>query len=835
MFLSQTFMSVDFRESYVKCPGYVQQNKRGKKRYRDALSNLTDEALSEIPTMPAEKVLKFCSEKREGLRNTLKHMCRDLNADTSLIDEDLQQFATFKLKHPDIPRARWFFGRCYKPLINGVGEHLYLPSTVKSRNDLVQVITSKEHGTRNTSTMWINALTEIKAHDDFKEVVLKHGRYASKQEFWNYAKQYCERKTIVYDGGVSKENWICPVTETAISGHNLAQAFNYLKPLLTHSQVRTADDKQPQEVTENITDPWTEIGDISLLRAISLVTVNGGHFSGTRIVVLLATGFRHLEEMKIAHQRRETQIVEWKCVLDKMPAIPNDTCPMRAFIQLTTAAQCEVELVNQISASKLVDVIHMCSLRRSVYKIIMFLISNEPEKQKHIDQNIGWSVNNKTVVDCYLEYASPWRREMFETAMKEHKARVVDTSTNPELRYREISYMAIRQLQFLEQYVESNFKDIIPHGADQLRWFLGAATVKMFRDMFVAYGCQYQPNNELVKSTYKKHHASYVVTMFIRLVTKNLSSYLTHSGPVQIITPASILSDVKNLRVAYSGGQRTFEDDELKKMISVAKAYQPYELILTLLCEVALRVGCIVNIKYYDLLNQYHQPRTQCTVIEKNNKRRTFVVGPNLQRVIVSYARFVEVNLPEVNLNNFYAFNIRNPYRPLHSESIRKRLVKIGKEAGVDGRRVHPHVFRHTLVGKLHNEGNSMATIAAFLNHESVDVTFKHYFLKTVDDISKDLKSSYLKTSYTEEEIREEQLDENSRLKKKVEAMLNIFHVYNTTIAKYKDDHPIVEQIYQDIMTDIPNLRQLANDIADSTVSDTASSCSSLLSNLQVA
>jgi hypothetical protein len=70
-------------------------------------------------------------------------------------------------------------------------------------------------------------------------------------------------------------------------------------------------------------------------------------------------------------------------------------------------------------------------------------------------------------------------------------------------------------------------------------------------------------------------------------------------------------------------------------------------------------------------------------------------------------------------------------------------LSRIARDAQVNDVRVHPHAFRHTLVGTLVSAGNSLDVIAKFLGHASAATTAQFYFTPTASQLEASLQNPF--------------------------------------------------------------------------------------------
>ena len=81
----------------------------------------------------------------------------------------------------------------------------------------------------------------------------------------------------------------------------------------------------------------------------------------------------------------------------------------------------------------------------------------------------------------------------------------------------------------------------------------------------------------------------------------------------------------------------------------------------------------------------------------------------------------------------------------LHAQGMWKRFHRYAKHAGI-GKRVHPHMLRHTMATTLLANGCPIGHIRAMLGHEHLTTTCKYYLVGTnlFDSLSKGCLGPYL-------------------------------------------------------------------------------------------
>ena len=349
-----------------------------------------------------------------------------------------------------------------------------------------------------------------------------------------------------------------------------------------------------------------------------------------------------------------------------------------------------------------------------------------------------------------------------------------------------------------------------------LKGFLQQAELKDVEDVITAYGKSREVMNHRVKSRKNEHHARPAVNLMTRYFKGGLSDYLPLFDTATI-NVSRIIKRIPNKRVPLDEEtRREYTDEEMDRMLLVCDTYKK-QLIFTLLREIGLRVGAIAYMKYYSLVNVDHMPKLECNVPEKQKARRVFETSANLQKRIKVYVdHFREIH----NLGDYtsvYLFNARDPTKPVGTDSIRQMMRGIAKDAGITDIIVHPHAFRHTIVGKLIEVGNSMELVSKFMGHKNVQTTASTYWVSTISKIMKMMINPFME-SYTPVDTNETREIEDLQ-RDKIEGALSILHKYNTIIANCARHGQTADDVRKAVMA-IPNLQDHLNTIAASVGGD---------------
>ena len=460
--------------------------------------------------------------------------------------------------------------------------------------------------------------------------------------------------------------------------------------------------------------------------------------------------------------------------------------------------------------------------KQLTYKVLVYLLKELPSKLKVLEDGVSNMNKSINVSDSFT--TTPWRTNLLKEIMDKHIERITKTSAYVDDLGHKLKYNTVVMLLFISEYTKEKYKNKI-NIEDPLRWFLYMANVEMIEDVILAYGKSTTANNDRVKNQQNTHHASRYVSRMISLFKSSVNHLIPCTKEVEGLKIKTIIDQIENQRILpNSNTRRTFTDEEVERMMDVVKDDVQMSLLFVIFREVALRGGCVSRLKYSDIIDEYHYPRHTCKVVEKGNKIREFVTSPNLKQHILKYITWVSNNRTQMVTNtSIYVFSHQSPYNtPLCTSTMRGRLKKIAFTAGVTDVNVHPHAFRHTLVGKLKNEGNSCEIVSKFMGHSSVDTTVNYYWVQTIDDLTRNLKNPFVSRTYTDQEIKDERDEEMIKLQRKLDAALEIIYIYNTHITNAVQSGDNASVVHRNICTEIPNLPKLLRGIEE-TIENTSS------------
>lgn len=375
---------------------------------------------------------------------------------------------------------------------------------------------------------------------------------------------------------------------------------------------------------------------------------------------------------------------------------------------------------------------------------------------------------------------SSWHAEVYEE-MRAHEKKV-HRSAWPQARLERMSRLFVAFMFEMQNFAFCCKLDIAT--------FLQVATVQQLTTAIQTACEAHQVRNERVKTSYHTHHAKVHVIKSLHFIKASLRKRI--GCDVMSISISSVLSGIENRRIsADSNVRRNYTQQEVDAMLAVTK--DPVEtLVITLLQEVALRASAIRHLQYFMLLDEQHKPRDLCTVPEKNQTKRSFVVSPNLQGKIKALSDFlrhyVYSNNSKEHIHKSYILNLTNPANPLAPGTLSAMLKRIARDAEIKDVTVHLHGFRHTLVDRLLSVGNSMDLVSKFMGHRHVQTTSFFYFVPTAREIQDRLINPFIQDTkntndtsadkHKEKDNNEDRNKENVVLLAKIQACRELIDAF---------------------------------------------------------
>ncbi|AFZ70129.1 site-specific recombinase XerD [Caldisphaera lagunensis DSM 15908] len=171
--------------------------------------------------------------------------------------------------------------------------------------------------------------------------------------------------------------------------------------------------------------------------------------------------------------------------------------------------------------------------------------------------------------------------------------------------------------------------------------------------------------------------------------------------------------------------------EEVTKLISSVRDLDDL-LIVSILSETGLRVRELLNLTWDDI----NLDTGQIRVIGKYNKERIVFIGPlSRQALIEAY--------------NLYG-NKRKNIIDLTYQAVYKRLKSLAVRAGLDPRKVRPHIIRHTFATEALRRGMSLPALQRLLGHSDIKITQLYLHLVN-DDVRREYNRLFSQQNYIQD------------------------------------------------------------------------------------
>jgi integrase len=371
-----------------------------------------------------------------------------------------------------------------------------------------------------------------------------------------------------------------------------------------------------------------------------------------------------------------------------------------------------------------------------------------------------------------------------------------------------------KMLAFLLEHVPKTYASEFDQ-SNAVKWFLENCTLAKAETACRELAQQADVYNERVRSSRPMHHAESALNQYVNLFKFGVAALHGDTSELSRLDAQRILSGIANKRVASEGTERrTFAKGEVDAMLEASKCDTRHTLLLRLLREVGLRIGCLSNLKYGMLLDESHTPRHVCRVPEKNKSWRGFVTSTALKQAIKSHAEMMRQAFTVER--DMYIFNTANPSKPYGTRSIENMVKLIARDAGVEGSHVHPHAFRHTIVGELVDAGNSIDVVSKYMGHAQVSTTAQYYWVPTVTELHDKLKNPFTGQLQQVQETEDELKRDREMLRTKLDAALRLMQHQNVVFRTAASQGATADEALRRFQTLAPDAEEILRVILES-------------------
>lgn len=166
-----------------------------------------------------------------------------------------------------------------------------------------------------------------------------------------------------------------------------------------------------------------------------------------------------------------------------------------------------------------------------------------------------------------------------------------------------------------------------------------------------------------------------------------------------------------------------FTMEEVHAMIN-SFSYKTYlearnKAIIALLADTGIRAMELRTLKTENITE------TKILVNGKGNKERIVFISPALKRILIKYERMKRQYFRDKSITDEYFLSYTGS--GLSHVALDSVVKEAGKRAGVEGKRVSPHTFRHFYAVQCLNEGNmDVYSLSRLLGHSDISVTQRY-------------------------------------------------------------------------------------------------------------
>lgn len=169
-------------------------------------------------------------------------------------------------------------------------------------------------------------------------------------------------------------------------------------------------------------------------------------------------------------------------------------------------------------------------------------------------------------------------------------------------------------------------------------------------------------------------------------------------------------------------------DTEINRLLDTPDAEDPYgrrdRAFLELLYASGLRVSELAGLQ----IDQVDLETREIRVIGKGSKERVVLMGEPAAKALKIYMQEARDLIPKIrpsirtNKRRSKAVFINNDGYPLTERSVQEILQRYADKAGI-GKKVHPHMLRHTFATHMLNGGADLRVVQELLGHADLSTT----------------------------------------------------------------------------------------------------------------
>ena len=210
-------------------------------------------------------------------------------------------------------------------------------------------------------------------------------------------------------------------------------------------------------------------------------------------------------------------------------------------------------------------------------------------------------------------------------------------------------------------------------------------------------------------------------------ILRSFHTFLVWCAECEIIPSVPMMPRFKDDSPRKKSEEKYLEADELKDVLSQMSGMMYY--VSRFLALTGCRISEACNLYMDDISEAYiaiREGKTSASV-------REIYIQPELKEMLSEYKQWRALNLMATGIRTDRLFYTKNgtPYSALTYRQLLLKHIKCEKH-------LHPHIFRHTHVALLAEQGMSLEAISRRLGHESSSITKEVYYHVTEKQKKKD-------------------------------------------------------------------------------------------------
>lgn len=554
----------------------------------------------------------------------------------------------------------------------------------------------------------------------------------------------------------------------------------------------------------------SECGDLTMEQAVKYCT-EGRRNGPVRPVLLACSGFRHgyqnlLEKIQLRRDDDE-RYGALKKELESQGITTSSwkLCYHEEMLRLLGRPE---EVATDVTGQQILDRLATVNRgRRCMFQMFRqeMLRLGKAALVEKLDTCSDYYITSKTRHEQFRA-RSPWHHQLFiaciDSLMQESQGKT--------------AFTAVRR-NTLEQSLAHFFFFLETHARGNLETFLENVAPPQLLDALKDYARSLKGYGRRSKALSNGHHATSTISFALRaLRCDGMIQFLGCAQNLSGFSIRKVLQTIENNTIpADPSVRRRFTDEEVGRMMELARD-PAQDVMLTILREVAVRATALGQIKYEMLVDENHAPRSLCKVPEKNNKLRCFKASENLTKKIQILTDQLRRTHTDEELVGCFPLHMNNIQVPYSRANIYAFVRNLAKRANVTDVQVHPHAFRHTLVCKLVDAGNSLDIVSKFMGHESTSTTRNKYWTLSTEEIHQRLVDPFMVSFHQDKEKKITIKEAEVLTNQKVLSCIKIIGKYQQILEQCTRENQPAAQVGDRIQQELPHLTSILAIIKDS-------------------